>query len=351
MPEGEEVAIVRAYMAHHQGMSLAALANVLLGGVMLDRFHAEPIVQATELLLQERTPRDVLVARPRAEEVSAAAQVRDMLPPVVRRFSSPYDATPRTQLLSNGRYAVMLTAAGSGYSRMAQYCSHHAMAGRPHAGIAGEPTSSFAMSRPGTSGRPVTSPPALNPDSYEAAFYEDHAEFVRRESLIARHHDSKLSFPPRMTRKSGAFRLQILGARARQIQVTSYAEISLTSQATDLAHPAFSNLFVETELVPDMGAILATRRKRSPDDAGRLRRTPAFCRGRSHWRSAGHTRPIEPDSSDRGRDLRNPISIIDGRPLSGTVGSVLDPVMSLRRTVRIHSRNHRSFYVYYHCGF
>ena len=76
------VAVVRAFMAHHQGMSLVAIANVLNDGAMRSRFHAEPIVQATELLLQERTPRDVLVARPRAEEVSAAAQVRELIPPV-----------------------------------------------------------------------------------------------------------------------------------------------------------------------------------------------------------------------------------------------------------------------------
>ena len=117
LPEGKDVAVIRAFMAHHQGMSIIALANVLNDGVMRDRFHAEPIVQATELLLQERTPRDVLVARPRAEEVSAASKVRELIPPLVRRFSTPHDAIPRTQLLSNGRYSVMLTSAGSGYSR------------------------------------------------------------------------------------------------------------------------------------------------------------------------------------------------------------------------------------------
>ena len=117
VPEGKDVAVVHAFMAHHQGMSLVSLANVLEDGVMRTRFHADPIVQATELLLQERTPRDMLVARPRAEEVSAVAKVRDFTPPVVRRFTSPDDPTPRTQLLSNGNYTVMLTAAGSGYSR------------------------------------------------------------------------------------------------------------------------------------------------------------------------------------------------------------------------------------------
>ena len=117
LPEGASVAIVRSYMAHHQGMALVALGNVLNDGAMVARFHADPIVEATELLLQERMPRDVLVVRPRAEEVKSAADVRDLVPPVLRRFTSPHDAIPRTQLLSNGRYAVMITAAGSGYSR------------------------------------------------------------------------------------------------------------------------------------------------------------------------------------------------------------------------------------------
>ena len=117
VPEDQRVAVVRAYMAHHQGMSLVALANVLHDGVMRARFHAEPRMQATELLLQERTPRDVLVTRPRVEEVRAVANVRDLVPPVLRRFDSPHDPTPGIHLLSNGRYSVMVTTAGSGYSR------------------------------------------------------------------------------------------------------------------------------------------------------------------------------------------------------------------------------------------
>ena len=117
MPEGETVAIVRAYMAHHQGMTLVALADALNDGAMRARFHAEPIIQATELLLQERTPRDVAVARPRAEEVKAEANVRESAPPTIRRFHSPHDLIPRTHLLSNGKYTVMITAAGSGFSR------------------------------------------------------------------------------------------------------------------------------------------------------------------------------------------------------------------------------------------
>ncbi len=117
LPAETEQAVVRMYMAHHQGMSVVALANVLTGGAMRARFHQEPMVRATELLLQERTPRDVPVVRPQTEADRVVGDVRELVPPQPRHFTSPDGATLRTQVLSNGRYAVMVTAAGSGYSR------------------------------------------------------------------------------------------------------------------------------------------------------------------------------------------------------------------------------------------
>ena len=137
LPAGATVAIVRAYMAHHQGMTLIALGNVLRDGVMRARFHGQPIIQATELLLQGRVPRDVAVARPRAEEVQVLADVREFVEPSFRQFTSPHDPTPRTHLLSNGRYTVMLTTAGSGYSRCAGL-GYHSMAGGRHPGSLGD---------------------------------------------------------------------------------------------------------------------------------------------------------------------------------------------------------------------
>jgi cyclic beta-1,2-glucan synthetase len=329
VPEGKDVAVVRAYMAHHQGMSLVALANVLMDGVILGRFHAEPIVQATELLLQERTPRNVLVARPRAEEVSAAAQVRDLIPPVVRRFATPHDATPRTQLLSNGRYAVMLTAAGSGYSRWRDIAIT-----RWREDLTRDCWGTYIFLRDEQTGNVWSAgyqPTGVEPDSYEAAFFEDHAEFLRRDRSLATQLEVVISSED----DAEVRRVSItnLGARARDIQVTSYAEISLTSQAADVAHPAFSNLFVETEFAADVGAIVATRRKRSEDEISIWAAHVLSAEG-----EAVGDLQFETDRArflGRGHDLRNPISIVDGRPLSNTVGPVLDPVMSLRRTVNV----------------
>src|SRR5438034_1430581 len=103
-------------MAHHQGMSVVALNNLLTRGVMQNRFHSAPMVQATELLLQERIPRGVPAAHPRSEEVLTGRVVRTLTGLVTRAYDTADLPTPRTQLLSNGTYTVMITTAGAGYS-------------------------------------------------------------------------------------------------------------------------------------------------------------------------------------------------------------------------------------------
>ena len=329
LPEGATVAIVKSYMAHHQGMALVALGNVLNNRVMIDRFHADPMVEATELLLQERMPRDVLVARPRAEEVKSAADVRDLVPPVPRRFTSPHDTTPRTHLLSNGRYAVMVTAAGGGYSRWRDMAVT-----RWREDVTRDSWGSFLFLRDMHTGAVWSAghqPSGTEADSYEVEYAEDHAEFSRRDGSIATgltivvstEHDAEIR---RVT-------LTNLGSRAHEIELTSYAEIVLAPQAADVAHPAFQNLFVQTEFVPEIGALLATRRPRSRDE-------------RPVW--AAHVAIVEEEAGGviqyetdrarflgRGRSVRSPASVIDGRPLSDTVGAVLDPVFSLRCRVRL----------------
>ena len=329
LPQGEAVAVVRTYLAHHQGMSVISLANLVNDGVMRSRFHAEPMVQATELLLQERTPRDVLVARPRAEEVSAAAHVRELIPPMLRRFTTPHGPTPRTHLLSNGRYAVMLTAAGSGYSRWRDIAVT-----RWREDATRDCWGSYVFLCDAQTGEVWSAghqPSGVEPDAYEASFYEDRAEFVRRDGALTTTLEIVVS--PEDDAEMRRVSISNSGTRTREIQVTSYAELCLASQAADVAHPAFSNLFVQTEFVPDAGALLATRRRQSDKETAVWAAHVVVAEGVT----VGDLQ-YETDRSrfiGRGHDARNPVSIIDGRPLSDTVGSVLDPVFSLRRTVRI----------------
>jgi cyclic beta-1,2-glucan synthetase len=329
VPEGKNDAVVCAYMAHHQGMSLVALTNVLKDGVMRSRFHADPIVQASELLLQERTPRDVRVVRPRAEEVSAATQVRELLPPVLRRFTTPHSPTPRTHLLSNGRYAVMLTAAGSGYSRWKDIAVT-----RWREDATRDCWGSYIFLRDAQSGQVWSAgyqPSGIEPENYEVSFYEDRAEFIRRDHALTTTLEVVVS--PEDDAEIRRVSITNLTARTRDIQVTSYAELCLASQAADVAHPAFSNLFVETEFAPDEGALLATRRKQSDKETAVWAAHVAIVEGETTGDSQ-----FETDRArflGRGHDISNPVSIIDGRRLSNTLGPVLDPIFSMRRTVRI----------------
>ena len=329
VPEGKDNAVVRAYLAHHQGMSLVALVNVLRDGAMRARFHAEPMVQATELLLQERTPRDVLVARPRAEEVSAAAHVRELVPPVVRRFTSPHESVPRTHLLSNGRYGVMVTTAGSGYSRW-----RNIAVTRWREDVTRDCWGSYIFLRDAQTGQVWSAgyqPTGVEPDAYEATFSEDRAEFVRRDGALT----TKLEVIVSPEDDAEVRRVSIanLGARTREVQVTSYAELVIAPQAADEAHPAFSNLFVETEFVASVDALVATRRRQSEKETIAWLAHVAVVEGESIGNLQYETDRVR--FLGRGHQVRDAVSIRDGRPLSNTVGPVLDPVMSLRRTVRI----------------
>jgi cyclic beta-1,2-glucan synthetase len=329
VPEGKDVAVVRAFMAHHQGMTIVAIGNVLMDGAMRARFHAEPMVQATELLLQERTPRDVAVARPWAMEAKSGAKIREIEVPGGRRIATAHEAVPATLLMSNGRYAVMLTAAGSGYSRWRDLSVT-----RWREDATCDDWGSYVFLKDVASGDAWSAafqPSGAEPDDYAVAFNEDRAEFKRRDGTLT----TTLEVLVSAEDDAEVRRVSITnsGSGVRQIEVTSYAEIVLAPQAADVAHPAFAKLFVETEYLGDVGAVLATRRRRSPTEPEIWAAHLAVVDS-----EAVRKAEVETDRArflGRGGSVRKPIAVIDGRPLSNTVGAVLDPIFAIRRSLRV----------------
>jgi cyclic beta-1,2-glucan synthetase len=329
LPAGKPVAVVRTYMAHHQGMTLVAFDNTLFDGAMRARFHAEPIIQATELLLQERTPRDVAVVRPRAEELHVAANVRDLIPPTYRKFHSPHDRVPRTQILSNGNYAVMITGAGSGYSRWRDLAVT-----RWREDVTCDSWGTYTFLRDVSSGDVWSAgyqPTGVEPDTYEVEFAEGRVEILRRDGTIAT--TLELAVSPESDAEVRRVSVSNLGSRVREIDITSYAEIVLAPPGSDLAAPVFSKLFVETEFAADVGTLLATRRRRSAEEPALWAAHLAVIEGER----VGALR-YETDRArflGRGRQIRSPRAVMEGRPLSNTVGTVLDPIFSIQCRVRI----------------
>lgn len=329
LPQGQKSVLIRAFMAHHQGMSLVALTNLLYDDVMERRFHSDPTVQATELLLQERVPIGVPAAHPRAEEVLTGRVVQTMPGMITRVYESPDLDTPRTQLLSNGAYNVMLTTAGSGYSN----CEDIAVT-RWREDVTRDNYGAFIYLRDVRSGMVWSAghqPVKRRPQGYTVAFSEDKAEFHRIDAGIATRMEVVVSAEDNAEVRR--ISLTNHSTRTREIELTSYAEVVLNAPAADAAHQAFSNLFIETEFIPGENALLAHRRRRSSEE-------------RPIW--GIHVVVVEGDSigaiqyeTDRGRFLgrgrtaSNPIAVMEDRPLSNTTGAVLDPVFSLRRCVRI----------------
>ena len=313
------MAVVRSYMAHHQGMTLVALGNVVHDGSTRRRFHAHPMVQAAELLLQERTPRSVAVTRPRGEEVRVAPLVRDLVLPTLRRFESPHDITPRTHLLSNGRYTVMITAAGSGFSRWEDLAVT-----RWREDTTRDCWGTFAFLRDADSGDVWSAgfqPSGTEVDHYEVVYSEDRAKIVQRDRSLSITLEIVVS--PEDDAELRQLTVTNLGDRDREIDFTSYAEVVLAPQGADEAHPAFSNLFVETEFVPELGTLLATRRPRSADEPEVWLAHVVAVEGEPALQLQHETDRAR--FLGRGRGIRTPLSVFDGRPLSDTTGAVLDP--------------------------
>ena len=262
LPQDQKRVIIRAFMTHHQGMSVVALLNVLDNGRMENRFHADPLVRATELLLQERIPVGVPAAHPRAEEV-LTGRVTQSLPGMVTRVYTTADLeTPRTQLLSNGTYNVMITTAGSGYSA----CGPNAVT-RWREDVTRDNWGTFIYlrdMRTATVWSAGHQPVQHRPQSYEVAFSEDKADFLRSDAGIATHLEVVISAED----NAEVRRVSITNnsVRTREIELTSYAEIVLVPPQADAAHPAFSNLFIETEFFAIENALLAHRRRRSSED-------------------------------------------------------------------------------------
>ncbi|BBE50724.1 Cellobiose phosphorylase [Ferriphaselus amnicola] len=333
LPRGKSHAIVRSFMAHHQGMSLLAFEYALLDRPMQRRFMSAPLVQATELLLQERVPKSGSTLHPHAAEATAAAR-----PPaedeggIMRVFTDPNTPIPEVHLLSNGRYHVMATHAGGGYSRW-----HDLAVTRWREDATMDDWGTFIYLRDCATGRYWSSayqPTLRRADHYEAIFVQARAEYRRRDQAIEAH--TEITVSPEDDVEIRRVTLTNLSSRPRQIEVTSYAEVVLAALNADLSHRSFSNLFVQTEILPTRQAIVCTRRPRTPGEhapwmfhllaaPGAVAEDPSYETDRARFIGRGHS-------------VANPQVLEKSHcpsPLSNTQGSVLDPCVAIRRTLHL----------------
>ncbi|HLE57249.1 MAG TPA: glucoamylase family protein, partial [Rhodothermia bacterium] len=323
MPPGQTSVVVRSYMAHHQGMSFLSLAHLLLGKPMQNRFRSDPQFQATELLLQERIPK-VAPFHPHSAEVAESRTTADEPGALIRVFKTPDTPAPEVHLLSNGRYHVMVTNAGGGYSSWKGIAVT-----RWREDTTRDSAGSFCYVRDVRSGEiwSTAHQPTRRPTKqYEAIFSQARAEFRRRDSEIAIH--TEIAVSPEDDIEIRRSTITNRSNVPRTIELTSYAEVVLAAHAADATHPAFSNLFVQTEILDSRQAILCTRRPRSHEEQPPWMLHLLAVSGATTGEASYETDRLK--FTGRCRTLAAPEAMTRAGKLSNSSGSVLDPIVAIR---------------------
>jgi cyclic beta-1,2-glucan synthetase len=325
--------IVRAYMAHHQGMSFLALANFLHHDCLRDAFHADQRVRTVEPLLYERIPElPPLHHVSTRERVSSVAAIGEAVPSV-SQFETPHSATPKTQLLSNGRYSLMLTSGGGGYSRWGGFDLT-----RWRADATCDAWGTFFYVHDVDANRLWCNsyhPTGGKIEQFSVNFTLDRAEFRRVDHDVEC--ETEIIVVPEDDAEIRRMTLINRSERVRHLELTSYIELAMARHGADLQHPAFNKLFIQTEALSEECALLASRRPRSDDE------TPIFVAHRLTMEPDGDKSMDEPATEvlrfqtnrlrfiGRGRSLAYPMGAL--QEPEGNQGFVLDPILSLRQSL------------------
>lgn len=329
LPPGHSSVTIRSFMAHHQGMSLLALAYGLLDRPMQRRFLSCPAFRATDLLLQERVPNTTAkVLSPEYELVKSHTFSRDG-EGLMRVSTNPDLHAPEVHLLSNGRYHVVISSAGGGYSRWREFAIT-----RWREDATRDNWGTFIYLRDLATGEfwsAAHQPCRCATKASEAIFTQARAEFRQRHAGLEMH--TEISVSPEDDVELRRVTLTNHSGSRRTIEVTTYAELVLASPAADASHPAFSNLFVQTEFLHPRPAVLCTRRPRAEGEPSPWLINLMVLQGGEHGEVSCETDRAR--FIGRGRSLAQPAALQRISPLSNTTGSVLDPITALRCVITL----------------
>lgn len=318
---GEEHAHVRSFMIHHQAMILLSLANTLHNDVMVERFHAHPRIKSVDLLLQERIPVEsgTVVEDSGSESFQYARQEVTMEP-----WRVPIEtASPQAQYLSNGRYGLLISNGGGGFSRWrdTELTRWRADSTRDEWG-----TWIYLQDMDGGKWWSAAPQPAGKAGKkYEVIFYPHKVDFIHHGQLSKTH--TEATVVPGDDVEIRRVRITNQRSASRKIRVVSYGEVILAPQETDRRHPAFNKLFIESEYRAAENALLFTRRPRSAEEKAPVMAHQAVVEADVKW--SGSYETDRERFVGRGGNLRAPAILSAAGATAGSADmATLDPVMS-----------------------
>ena len=320
---------IKSYMAHHQGMSLVAINNVINDFIMQERFHSNVYVKAAEFLLQEKVPGSIIYTKDSKEKVVAPKKVYFESVDTDRFIEVKDNVIPSFNILTNGSYAVRINDRGINSTQfrnisVSRYRSNYL---REFYG------QTFYIKKldTGEIWSPSYKPYFKKPDKYFVSFSGDKAKFVRRDNDIETNYEIVVATED----NADIRRISIInhGDSPADFEITSFTELVVGDQNADISHRAFYGLFINTFEEDEI--LFAKRKPRSSNEGGHFAFQTSFILGDGFGDFQFETDRTK--FIGRGRNVFNPISVMEGKPLFGTTGSVLDPVFAQRRNLRINS--------------
>ncbi|WP_032122287.1 GH36-type glycosyl hydrolase domain-containing protein [Clostridium amazonitimonense] len=327
VPKGKKNAIIKSYMVHHQGMSFMALDNVLNKDIFQKRFHNIKEVKSVELLLQEKPVNRIIYGR--RDDFSPIDKTNYEKNIIIRRYNNPNTEFPEIQILSNGSYSLMVTNDGSGYGKKEDIMLYRWRE---------DPTTSFGGHyfyiknlNSNEFWSATYEPCKYQGEDYEAIFSLDKVQYKRRDGNIT----TKLDITVSKDDNTEIRELTITNnsSSTRYIEITSYMEVALSKYVSDIAHPTFSNLFINTEYIEEDQCLIASRRPRKKGEVNHYVMSKVIVRGETVGPMQYETNRL--NFIGRNRSLSNPSVMDNEAPLKNTVGYVLDPILSLRRVIKL----------------
>jgi cyclic beta-1,2-glucan synthetase len=264
LPIGQDKAIIKSYMAHHQGMIMVAFGNFLKTRRVIDRVHNDPRIKTTELLLQEQIPQAEMVHTTKDQTVSVAAQ--DTSGITVTPWSPDFDQPGRAvHTLSNGRLNLLMTDSGSGYLSWKDIALT-----RWRQDEALDPWGIWFYIQDLDQGDvwSIGTRPVGGQSQEYQVIYSPHMTEIR-QVINQTWMNMQTTIMPNEDVCLQKITITNQSKQKRHYRVLSYGEVILAPQAMDQQHPAFNKLFIESDFDAALNALHFSRRLRSSTEEPR----------------------------------------------------------------------------------
>ncbi len=322
--------VVKTYMAHHQALILLSINNLFNNNILQKRFMQNPEMQAVNILLEERMPENVIITKEKKEKVEKIKYTNyDFYSE--KTFTKINNSIERYNLIANKDYSIVMDSKGNGYSKYKNIIINRF-----------KPTSDVEQGiyfyvkniknkRIWTNGYNSVSE---KPDKYSVTFAPDRTKITRLDGNIET--TTKVTVSPNDSVELRRIEIKNLGNTDETLEISSFMEPVLSEKEQDYAHPAFNNLFLSYEFIPETNTILVKRKKRSENQKEMFMAVNLY----SQDSSIGE---LEFEVSKERFNGRNnfgiPNLVQNSKPLSKKIELTTDSIIAMRKTINVKAKD------------